>query len=58
MRTELWFLLALLSGIAHSWSTAVDEYRCLGRAGWDGGKEELPFAVRAVGLPAALPGEE
>lgn len=45
--TQLWFLLVLLSGIAHSWRTAMGKYRCLGRAGWDGGKGELPFAVRS-----------
>lgn len=36
----------------------MGKYRCLGRAGWDGGKGELPLAVREVGLPAALPGDE
>lgn len=50
--------IALLSGIAHSWRTAVDKKRRLGRAGWDCGKGELLFFVRPVGLPAALPGDE
>lgn len=37
------------------WRTEMGKCRCLGRAGWDGGQGELPFAVRAVELPAALP---